>query len=191
MTITLAPYAQVGCYTIGIRVETCAEYPRRYNTPAPLCQSADLVLQPSAFTTTVEGRRFSRETTLTRSQDTSDLELGLVRSRNAQVLTTIRHSSKILRSWYSILTCLVDCPIGMLQSWCVERRPANSVSTTVAVIVLEDSYLLHGMNSSYFGSDQQSSLFSTLALLSEEAFLPRTDYQTSLSQIPTLAPMRT
>jgi hypothetical protein len=53
----------------------------------------------------------------------------------------------------------------------VERRSANSVSTTVAVIVLEDSYLLHGMNSSYFGSDQQSSLLSTLALLSNEAFL--------------------
>jgi hypothetical protein len=37
----------------------------------------------------VEGRLFSRKTTLTRSQDASDLESGLVRSRNAQVPTTI------------------------------------------------------------------------------------------------------
>jgi hypothetical protein len=54
----------------------------------------------------------------------------------------------------------------------VERRSAISVSKRIAVTALEDSYLVHVMkNSIYFGSAQQSSLDSTLALFNDEVFL--------------------
>jgi hypothetical protein len=53
------------------------------------CEIATSRKPESSPVRNVEGRLFSRKTTLTRSQDTSDLESGLVRSRNAQVPTTI------------------------------------------------------------------------------------------------------
>jgi hypothetical protein len=37
--------------------------------------------------------------------------------------------------------------------------------------MLEDPYILHGTNASYFGFTQQSSLLSTFALLNDEALL--------------------
>jgi hypothetical protein len=64
--------------------------PRRYDTPSVSTEIAAVIVGNGVRAVDdCEGRLCSGDTTLTRSQDTSDLESGLVRPRNAQVPTTI------------------------------------------------------------------------------------------------------